>query len=102
MHVAQLPASHENGGLSPARRPLSSRVSPACCGTVTRRPARATQTVPGPDGTERPEDPEDPEGSEVTSEPVTTENRSVKIRAAGTPPSSNAPSTRSMNAVGPQ
>ena len=29
MHVAQLPASHENGGRKPPRRAVSSTVSPA-------------------------------------------------------------------------
>ena len=30
MHVPQLPASHENGGVRPARRAVSSSVSPGC------------------------------------------------------------------------
>ena len=37
MHVAQLPASHENGGLKPARRAASRIVSPAWYGTVCLR-----------------------------------------------------------------
>ena len=43
MHVAQLPASHENGGRKPPRRAASSTVSPAWYATVCfRRSSRIT------------------------------------------------------------
>lgn len=40
MQVAQLPASQENGGLSPARRADSSTVSPSTYSMVRRLPLK--------------------------------------------------------------
>ena len=48
MHVAQLPASHENGARSPARRAVSRKVSPAWYFTSVARPPRTIVTVSVP------------------------------------------------------
>ena len=47
MHVAQLPASHENGGRNPPRRAVSSTVSPAWYGTVCLRRSSRITTASG-------------------------------------------------------
>jgi len=102
MQVAQLPDSHENGGVIPIWRAVCRMVVPGWWSTVSVRPSSSTVTRAVVDPVSDAAGPSAP--SEVAGGPGGDAgvNRSMWMWAASTPCADSAPSTRSMNGVGPQ